>query len=77
VYQALIAQARTSGGAELEERIRQQQRDWIVTRDQECRNRTRSEEGTLWAPVRGRCLGEYSARRTGELQATLNRLRGQ
>ncbi|HWL40810.1 MAG TPA: lysozyme inhibitor LprI family protein [Gemmatimonadaceae bacterium] len=77
VYQELVAQARTSGGSELEERIRQQQRDWVVTRDQECRNQTRSEEGTLWAPARGRCLADQSARRAGELQATLNRLRGQ
>lgn len=76
VYQELVAQARTSGGAELEERIRQQQRDWIVKRDEECRAQTRDQEGTLWAPVRGRCLADYSARRTGELQATLNRLRG-
>jgi uncharacterized protein YecT (DUF1311 family) len=77
VYQELVAQARVSGGAELEERIRQQQRDWVVRRDEECRNKTSGEEGTLWAPVRGRCLADYSARRTGELQGTLNRLRGQ
>jgi uncharacterized protein YecT (DUF1311 family) len=77
VYQDLVSQARTSGGPELEERIRQQQREWILKRDEECRERTRTEEGTLWAPVRGRCLADYSARRTGELQATLNRLRGQ
>lgn len=77
VYQELVAQARTSGGGELEERIRQQQRDWVIRRDEECRNQTRDTEGTLWAPARGRCLGEYSARRAGELQGTLNRLRGQ
>lgn len=76
VYQELLAQARLSGGGELEERFRQQQRTWIRTRDEECRARTRSEEGELWAPVRGRCLGDYSARRTAELQESLNRLRG-
>jgi uncharacterized protein YecT (DUF1311 family) len=77
VYQELIAQARLSGGSELEERFRQQQRAWIRTRDEECRARTRSQEGELWAPVRGRCLGDYSARRTAELQGSLNSLRGQ
>ena len=77
VYQELIAQARLSGGAELEERFRVQQRAWIRTRDEECRAKTRSDEGQLWAPVRGRCLGEYSTRRTAELQGSLNSLRGQ
>jgi uncharacterized protein YecT (DUF1311 family) len=77
VYQELIAQARISGGPELEERFRVQQRAWIRTRDEECRARTRSEEGELWAPVRGRCLGEYSSRRTAALQESLNSLRGQ
>ena len=77
VYQELIAQARLSGGSELEERFRVQQRAWIRTRDEECRARTRSQEGELWAPVRGRCLGEYSARRTATLQESLNSLRGQ
>lgn len=77
VYQELIAQARLSGGSELEERFRQQQRAWIITRDEECRRQTRSQEGELWARTRGRCLGEYSERRTGQLQASLNNLRGQ
>jgi uncharacterized protein YecT (DUF1311 family) len=75
-YQELIAQARISGGDELEERFRQQQRAWIITRDEECRNQTRSQEGTLWARVRGQCLADYSAKRTSDLQASLNRLRG-
>ena len=76
VYQQLIAQARVSGGAELEERFRQRQRAWIRTRDAECRAQTRSKEGELWARTRGRCLGDYSARRTAELQESLNNLRG-
>lgn len=75
-YQDLLTQARTSGGEELEERFRQQQRTWIVTRDEECRNQTRSQEGTLWARVRGQCLADYSAKRTSDLQSSLNRLRG-
>ena len=76
VYQELIAQARISGGSELEERFRQRQRAWIRTRDEECRAQTRSETGELWARARGRCLGEYSARRTAELQESLSNLRG-
>jgi len=75
-FQELMAQARTSGGGDLEERFRQQQRTWILTRDEECRSQTRSQEGTLWARVRGQCLADYSAKRTSELQASLNRLRG-
>src|SRR5687767_3932348 len=75
VYGELTAQARVSGGSELEERFRQQQRAWIIERDEGCRQ-SRSEEGPLWARVRARCLGNYSDRRTLELQAALNRLRG-
>lgn len=75
VYGELIAQARLSGGSELEERFRQQQRAWIIERDEGCRQ-GRAEAGPLWARVRGRCLGNYSDRRTAELQAALNRLRG-
>lgn len=76
VYQELIAQARISGGDELEGRFRDQQRSWIFTRDEDCRNQTRSQEGTLWARVRARCLADYSAKRASDLQASLNRLRG-
>lgn len=76
VYQELIAQARRSGGAELEERFRVRQRAWIITRDRECREKTRQQEGKLWARPRGQCLAEYSARRTAELQQSLNNLRG-
>ncbi len=76
VYQEVIAQARISGGSELEARFRDQQRAWVGTRDEECRRQTRNQEGTLWARVRARCLADYSARRTGELQTSLNSLRG-
>jgi uncharacterized protein YecT (DUF1311 family) len=76
VYQELVAQARVSGGSELEDRFRDQQRTWVFTRDEECRRQTRSQEGALWARVRARCLADHSARRTNELQASLNSLRG-
>jgi uncharacterized protein YecT (DUF1311 family) len=76
VYQEVISQARISGGAELETRFRDQQRAWVFTRDEDCRRQTRSQEGTLWARTRARCLAEYSERRTGELQTSLNSLRG-
>lgn len=77
VYGELTSQARVSGGADLEERFRVQQRAWIITRDEECRRQTRSQEGTLWARVRARCLADYSSRRTAQLQESLNNLRGQ
>jgi uncharacterized protein YecT (DUF1311 family) len=76
VYQELVAQARISGGSELEDRFRDQQRTWVFTRDEECRRQTRSQEGALWARERARCLADYSAKRTGELQGSLNSLRG-
>ena len=73
-YQDLLAQSRKSGGPELEERQKQSQRDWINTRDSECQS---SGQGALWARARARCLADHSARRTAELQRTLNSLRGQ
>jgi uncharacterized protein YecT (DUF1311 family) len=76
VYQDLLEQSRKSGGPELEERLRQSQRDWVNTRDSECTQQT-SGSGPLWAKARGRCLADYSARRTAELQRNLNSLRGQ
>lgn len=73
-YQDLLAQSRKSGGPELEERQKQSQREWINTRDSECQS---SGQGALWAKARARCLADHSARRTAELQRTLNSLRGQ
>ncbi|MFL5640559.1 MAG: lysozyme inhibitor LprI family protein [Gemmatimonadaceae bacterium] len=75
-YQELIAQARKSGGSELEERFRQSQREWINERDVNCRQ-SESTDGRLWARARARCLGDYSSRRTSELQRNLASLRGQ
>jgi len=77
VYEDLLAQGRKSGGAELEDRFRQSQRDWINTRDSDCTQQTNGQGGALWARPRARCLADYSAKRTAELQRTLNGLRGQ
>ncbi|HEY0529905.1 MAG TPA: lysozyme inhibitor LprI family protein [Gemmatimonadaceae bacterium] len=77
VYQDLISQARTSGGAELEERFRQRQRDWINQRDVDCRQQATIADGHLWARDMAACLADYSRRRTSELQSSLNQLRGQ
>jgi uncharacterized protein YecT (DUF1311 family) len=73
-FQDLVAQSRKSGGAELEQRFRQSQRDWVNQRDAECRG---IGEGALWARARARCLAESSDRRTAELRRNLNSLRGQ
>jgi uncharacterized protein YecT (DUF1311 family) len=74
-YQEVLAQANKSGGPDLEERIRQAQRDWVNERDVACRP---DNGGTgLWARPVARCLADYSARRTAALQRTLNGLRGQ
>lgn len=76
IYQDLLAQSRKSGGPELEDRLRQSQRDWVNTRDTQCIQQT-GQGGALWARSRARCLADYSTRRTAELQRTLNSLRGQ
>lgn len=73
-YQDLLAQSRKSGGAELEQRFRQAQRDWVNERDVACRA---AGEGALWARARARCLAEQSDRRAAELRRNLNSLRGQ
>ena len=76
-YQELLEQSRKSGGPDLEDRLRQSQRDWVNTRDTECNQETSGQGGALWARPRARCLADHSARRTAELQRTLNSLRGQ
>jgi uncharacterized protein YecT (DUF1311 family) len=76
-YQDLIAQARKSGGSELEDRFQQSQREWVNQRDSDCIARTPSEGGKLWARSRARCLADYSAKRTEELRRNLSSLRGQ
>ena len=77
-YQALIGQlkseARTQEGAPeppAVQRLRTAQRSWLVYRDEECRKRTRAREGPLWAPVRVKCLAEYSELRARELDDAL------
>ena len=76
-YQDLLDQARKSGGSDLEERFRQSQREWVNQRDSECRAQAPVESGKLWARALGRCLADYSNRRTGELRRNLSSLRGQ
>jgi uncharacterized protein YecT (DUF1311 family) len=73
-YQARIAEMKRDAGTApgspeppSVQRLRQAQRAWLVYRDTECRNRTRGQEGPLWAPTRARCLAEYSAARAREL----------
>lgn len=82
VYQALIAQMRrrlgTSRLAPDPQQVRQLragQRQWIVYRDVECQRRNWGREGKLWAPVRARCLAEYSDRREAELSRSLEQWR--
>jgi uncharacterized protein YecT (DUF1311 family) len=75
-YQDLIAQSRKSGGPDLEERVRQSQREWINQRDADCRSETQGN-GRIWAKAVARCLADYSAKRTTELQRNLAGLRGQ
>lgn len=73
-YRQLIQRLRREAGVGAGEadppsvdRLRAAQRSWLVYRDRECRRRTRSREGELWAPVRARCLGQLSDVRAREL----------
>jgi uncharacterized protein YecT (DUF1311 family) len=77
-YQALILRLKTEAGTKANaaepptvQRLRSAQRAWLVYRDDECRKRTRANEGPLWAPVRAKCLAEYSALRARELDDAL------
>jgi uncharacterized protein YecT (DUF1311 family) len=77
-YQALISHLKSEaatrrGAAEplTVQRLRSAQRSWLVYRDDECRKRTVEQEGPLWAPVRAKCLAEYSALRSRELEDAL------
>jgi len=77
-YQALIVQLKAEAGTRGEkeppnvQRLRTTQRNWLVYRDDECRKRTAAREGPLWAPVRAKCLAEYSALRKRELDDVLS-----
>lgn len=74
MYQELLVQSRKSGGAELEQRYRQAQRDWVNQREAECSG---TGDGPLWAKARARCLADHSNQREAELRRNLNSLRGQ
>jgi uncharacterized protein YecT (DUF1311 family) len=77
-YQALITRLKSETGTRAGApepasvtRLRNAQRAWLVYRDDECRKRTIALEGPLWAPVRAKCLAEYSALRARELEDAL------
>jgi uncharacterized protein YecT (DUF1311 family) len=77
-FQALIAQLNSEGGTHAGasepatvRRLRNTQRNWVTYRNDECRKRTAASEGPLWAPVRARCLEEYSALRQREFDDAL------
>ena len=77
-YQALILRLKSEAGTKTGapeppavRRLRDAQRKWLVYRDDECRRRTSATEGPLWAPVRAKCLGEYSTLRARELDDAL------
>jgi len=77
-YQALIARLKSESGTRsgtpeppVVERLRTTQRNWVAYRDDECRKRSAAKEGPLWAPVRARCLEEYSVLRQREFDEAL------
>jgi len=77
-YQALILRLKSEAGTKsgapdppTVQRLRSAQRAWLVYRDDECLRRTKLTEGPLWAPVRAKCLAEYSTLRARELDDAL------
>ena len=79
-YQALILRLKSEAGTKASapeplsvRRLRDAQRKWLVYRDDECRKRTSPREGPLWAPVRAKCLAEYSTLRARELDDALKK----
>jgi uncharacterized protein YecT (DUF1311 family) len=77
-YQALITQLKAEAGTHsgaseppTVQRLRTIQRNWLTYRDDECRKRTAASEGPLWAPVRAKCLAEYSTLRQHEIDDAL------
>lgn len=77
-YQALILRLKSEAGTKsgapeppTVQRLRSAQRAWLVYRDDACRQRTKPTEGPLWAPVRAKCLAEYSTLRARELDDAL------
>jgi uncharacterized protein YecT (DUF1311 family) len=78
-YQALITQLKAEAGTHFRgieppvvKRLRATQRNWLAYRDDECRKRTAASEGPLWAPVRAKCLAEYSTLREKEFDDALS-----
>ena len=57
------------------QRLRQAQRDWLVSRDTRCANFLRGREGPLWAEERARCLGAVGVERIAQLERELRRVR--
>ena len=55
-------------------RLRVAQREWLANRDNDCRNRGKGTEGSLWARSRAQCLGELSSTRANELADNFSKL---
>jgi uncharacterized protein YecT (DUF1311 family) len=79
-YQALITQLKAEAGTRASaaepatvQRLRTIQRKWVDYRDDECRKRTHASEGPLWAPVRAKCLEQYSVLREKEFADALSK----
>ena len=77
-YQALISHLKSEAGTrrgaaepQTVQRLRTAQRAWLVYREDECRKRSVEQEGPQWAPVRAKCLAEFGALRTRELEDAL------
>jgi uncharacterized protein YecT (DUF1311 family) len=79
IYRALIVELRRkenagSGQPASVTKLRASQREWLASRDAECRRRGRGKEGALWAYPRVHCLAQFSDQRANELSDEFSRL---
>ena len=79
-YQALIAQLRREAGGTREppavQRLRVEQRAWIVERDRACQLNARAADGSLWGAKRAPCFARMSTAREEVLRKRLTERTG-
>lgn len=73
IYRALIVETRRRDPSSVA-KLRSAQREFLVSRDAECRKRGAGKEGALWAYPRVHCLAQFSDQRANALADEFSRL---
>ena len=74
-WQITLAHTRTHGGAGAEQRLREEQRQWLRSRDRECAAFARSTPVTQTSRNELSCAAQIDERRTAYLRRLVTRLR--